>query len=195
MIYIPLGYHCNITYVCQQLGLKKESGLFEWVESKKLQYITDVINSIVVDINTEIIKGEDYNLCILNEFLYTYHYKLDDYKDIFVRRARRFLDLIKGSTEILFVRINPYISENTSSCELDDFLLAIRTINPTLKVRFLLIDTIIDSDDIVPIEGYGPELAHRFLKYEDCMSDPYLRNNQVVCSEIYKYMVEAGYNP
>ena len=43
---IPLGYHCNITFLQQDLHIKHETGLFEWFESKKLQYITDIVNNI-----------------------------------------------------------------------------------------------------------------------------------------------------
>ena len=42
----PIGYHCNISFIMQLIGIKKETGLFEWLESKQLQHITDVINQI-----------------------------------------------------------------------------------------------------------------------------------------------------
>jgi hypothetical protein len=39
---IPLGFHCNVTFLSQELNIKKETGLFEWLENQKLQYITDI---------------------------------------------------------------------------------------------------------------------------------------------------------
>ena len=30
---IPLGYHCNISFLNQNLRIKKETSIFEWFES------------------------------------------------------------------------------------------------------------------------------------------------------------------
>ena len=40
---IPLGYHCNISYLNQALYIKKETSVFEWFENTNLKYITDII--------------------------------------------------------------------------------------------------------------------------------------------------------
>ena len=42
---IPLGEHCNITFLNQSLGLKKATSLFEYFESGSLQDITNIINT------------------------------------------------------------------------------------------------------------------------------------------------------
>ena len=52
---ISLGFNCNISYLNQALHIKKETGLFEWFESKKLQYITDVINTLTINPESNII--------------------------------------------------------------------------------------------------------------------------------------------
>jgi hypothetical protein len=67
--------------------MKRETGLFEWLECRQLSYITDVINVIKNGINTSIIQGTDNHIYLLHKYLYTLHYKLEEYKSIFVRRA------------------------------------------------------------------------------------------------------------
>lgn len=42
--FIPLGFHCNISFLSQDIHMKYETSLFEWLEISKLQFITDVIN-------------------------------------------------------------------------------------------------------------------------------------------------------
>ena len=44
--FIPLGFHCNVTYLLQDTHMKRETSLFEWFQSEKLQYITDIVNLI-----------------------------------------------------------------------------------------------------------------------------------------------------
>lgn len=195
-VLIPLGYHCNITYLTQQLGIKTETGLFEWLESKKLQYITDVINSIKTTINPEIVQGEDNYLYLLHTHLYTFHYTIEAYRTIFKRRAQRFLDQIKTAKNILFVRINPYVSEDTTAQEIADFCAAIRAINSTATIKFLLITTIFRDESPEPIEA--PEdidFHHRIFHYEDCASDPYLRNNPLIAQTFLNYLHDLGHNP
>ena len=47
-------YYCNITYITSQLGIKKETRLFEYLESRSLQSITNVINATIN--NQQIVK-------------------------------------------------------------------------------------------------------------------------------------------
>ena len=42
---IPLGQHCNISFLNQGLGIKKETSVFEYFDSTSLQDITNVINT------------------------------------------------------------------------------------------------------------------------------------------------------
>jgi hypothetical protein len=63
---IPLGFHCNVTYLNQFLRIKTETGLFEWFESGKLQYITDLINTKLDDPNANVICGYDKYVYLLN---------------------------------------------------------------------------------------------------------------------------------
>ena len=194
--YITLGYHCSISYLTQALGMKKETGLFEWLESRKLSYITDVVNMIKINIDTDIIKGVDNHIYIINKYLYTHHYKLEEYKDIFVRRAIRFLDMIKSSSEIIFIRLNPYNTESTTIEEINDFCRVIQFINPILNIKFLLIDTIKTEADIIKLDTAqlvpGVFLLQKYF-YQDDMKHEYLVNSQIINDMFYGYMQEIGY--
>ena len=89
--FIPLGYHCNITFLSQDMHIKHETSLFEWLQSEQLQYITDIISSIKDTIDTSIIQGKDKDIYVLHKDVFTFHYTIEDYKSIFVRRANRFV--------------------------------------------------------------------------------------------------------
>ena len=194
--YITLGYHCNITYLIQAVGMKKETGLFEWLESRKLSYITDVVNVIKKNIDTDIIKGIDNRVHIINTFLYSGHYKLEEYKNIFMRRAIRFLDIIKNSSEIIFIRLNPYNKGTTTIEEINDFCRAIQFINPILNIKFLLIDTIKTEADIIKLDKEqlipGVFLLQKYF-YQDDIKDEWQVNSQKINDMFYNYMQEMGY--
>jgi hypothetical protein len=198
-VLIPLGYHCNITYLTQQLGIKTETGLFEWLESKKLQYITDVINSMNVTIDPEIVQGEDNYIYLLHTHLYTFHYTIEAYRTIFKRRAQRFLDQIKAAKSLLFVRINPYVAEETTAQEIANFCAAIRAINSNVIIKFLLVSTIFRDESLEPLNrkqlSEDIDFQHRIFYYEDCASDPYLRNNPIIAQIFLNYIQDLGVNP
>lgn len=197
--FIPLGYHCNVTMLTEQLKIKKETCLFEWLDGNRLQYLTDVVNSIKVNIDTNIIKGHDKNLYILNEGLVTYHYGINEYKTIFERRANRFLEKIKESSEIIFIRVNPINSNQTSVDEINKFCQSIWSINSNLKITFLLINTVNKEEDNSNLckeqllENIN--LIQKFFLLEDCNGDIYLKENPKLCVIFYGFLLEAGYIP
>ena len=197
--FVPLGYHCNITFLTQELNIKTETGLFEWLQSRKLQYITDVINVIkdtIDTIETNIIVHSHEKIYLIHEHLYTLHYTKEQYNSIFQRRAKRFLELIKNSSELIFVRINIY-QEFTTEDEIDKFAETIHSINSKLKIKFLLIDTIDKKECTVELDKsriLNVELVQKYFMYEDCKDDQYLRNNQVIKNLFSSYMSELGYN-
>jgi hypothetical protein len=191
----PLGYHCNITYITQALKIKKETGLFEWLQSNQLQYITDVIN--ILNTNPDyisIVKGKDKHITILHEKLYTCHYNLDEYKIIFKRRVERFLDLIKNENEIIFTRINP-INCKTTESEIILFIESIKKINPNINISFLLVDTINTENDFVNLKLNIKNIIfhHRYFLYNDCKDDVYLSNNPKIYNIYYNYLIDIGF--
>ena len=71
---ITLGYRCNITFLNEGLHLKKETSVFEWLVSRNLQYITDVINKITLNPLSNIIYDGTDNIYLLNSNFFTCHY-------------------------------------------------------------------------------------------------------------------------
>ena len=57
--------------------------------------------------------------------------------------------MIKSGSELLFVRINTLVAEDTTVEELNEFCASIKRINPDALIKFLLIQTIFDDDDLV----------------------------------------------
>ncbi len=192
---IPLGFHCNITFLQQDLGIKRETGLFEWLESRKLQYVTDIVNNIAREINTQIIHN------INNEYIYvyhkdvlSYHYKVEEYKEIFTRRARRFLELIRNSESLIFARINP-INETTSADEIRNFCNAIHVINPALRIKFLIIHTVVAAENFKTLDTsqiQNAEVMQKYFLHTDC-PDVYLRNNATIQAQFMRFLDELCY--
>jgi hypothetical protein len=203
-IFIALGYHCNITFLTKQLNIHRETGLFEWFECRKLQHLTDIVNIIKNGINTDIIKYSGNGICINHHEVFTFHYKLEDYKPIFERRAKRFLDIIKNSSELIFVRLNPTETQRepivkTTIEEINNFCDAIKSINSELKIKFLLVNTIenesvdwkLDETKLIP----NVFLLQRHLKVSDVNGDHYHTSTNEKLNAIFeKYMQEIGYN-
>ena len=194
-LFIPLGYHCNITFLSQDVELKHETGLFEWLQSEKLQYITDIVNSIKNTIDTNIIKGSDKNIHILHNKVFTHHYELEEYKIIFVRRAIRFLNIIKESREITFVRIN-LIYNFTSEEEINIFVKEIHSINPIINIKFLIIHTIDELTNHKKLDStkiFNATLIQGEFLLKDC-PDEFLINNIKIQKLFLNYLQEAGVN-
>ena len=195
--YITLGYHCNISFLTQAIHIKKETGLFEWLECRQLSYITDVIDVIKNGLDTDIIKGVDNHIYLLHQYLYTHHYKLEEYKIIFQRRAKRFLDIINSSNELICIRVNPYGAEITTTEEINNFVLAVQSINPNVMIKFLLINTIITELDKNEIDKTmlvpNVYLLQKYFYHEDIKDAVYLQNNEKINGLFYNYMAEIGY--
>lgn len=72
---IPIGAHCNISYLLQHLHIKKETSLFEWFQSDGLDCVNETLNKINwTHLNSDIITGKDdlielviiiYSQCII----------------------------------------------------------------------------------------------------------------------------------
>ena len=191
---IPLGYHCNITQINIQLKIKKDTGAFEWFESKKLQYITDLINILTDNPNENVIFGKNYYLYLLNINFYSRHYSLDEYTIIFKRRYERFLEILNKEENIFFVRINP-LNKNTTKNEIELFIESIKKINNKNKISFLLIDTIINEEEFITfnINIDNVSFHHKYFFQTDIGDNVYLTNNNIVCEKYKKFLIDIGY--
>jgi GTPase SAR1 family protein len=189
---IPIGQHCNITYSLQKLGLKKETSLFEWFESDSLTSVTKIINLIKNNIDTNIVCGQDYKIFLLhnNSDIYTFHYTVVEYKEIFKRRVERFINDIKNENEILFVRINSY-TISTSKKEIEDFIESIKSINPELNIKFLLIDTIDKQENFNEIKENN--IIHKYFLHSN-QKNIYLHDEPIIHKQLYEYLKDVGYD-
>jgi|APCry1669189534_1035231.scaffolds.fasta_scaffold08100_3 hypothetical protein len=198
---IPLGCHCNITCLQQDAGIKRETGLFEYLQSDKLQYITDVVNSLKSGIDTSIIQGSNRDLYLINKKIFTYHYDLEEYKEIFTRRATRFLDQIRNQKELIFARINAYKSPEdeilfTTEEEINNFADAIHSINPALKIKFLLIHTTDDEGNYTQLDEtkiHDIIFVQKKFEKKDC-PDYYLKQNGKIQTLFLEYLSGLGYD-
>jgi hypothetical protein len=192
---IPLGYHCNITFLNQAIHVKKETGVFEWFESKNLQNITDVINTLTNNPTQNVVFCESsrhvYLLC--TDF-FSGHYHIDEYKMIFQRRYNRFIDIINKEEHLYFVRINP-LGVNTNKHEVELFIESIKRMNPNNKITFLLISTIHNDGDInsITIDINNVSFYHKYF-YEKDVNDVYLRNPTIIYENYKKMLEDIGYN-
>jgi hypothetical protein len=189
---IPLGAHCNVSFLLQKLKIKKETSLFEWFQSESLDAISDAIEQIDWgNIDPALIGGTDKDLYICNQRIFSYHYKLEDFKQIFIRRAKRFHETIMNNNNILFVRINISYN-NTSSNEVDRFMSYIKTINPNISnMKLLLISTINSPDTFNPIEHR--HVVHKYILKSDL--NDFTMKDDIKIHKIFKsYLDEIGYN-
>ena len=193
---IPLGHHCNITYLNQGIRIKKETGVFEWFESKKLQHITDVINTLTNNPTQNVVfdNPDNIHVYLLNPEFFSNHYRAEEYKTIFQRRYNRFIDIINKEETTYFVRINP-LGVNTSKHEVELFIESIKRINPNNKITFLLISTIHNDGDInsITIDINNVSFHHKYF-YEKDVNDVYMRPYTIIREHYIKMLEDIGYN-
>lgn len=169
---IPLGFNCGITFSLQTLKIKKETSLFEWFRSDSLSTITKIINEIQKSIDNSIIIQKDNFIGYfdISSDIYSVHYSLFEFKEIFVRRAQRFLEKIKSSKSIVFVRVEDL--EFVKSCsigDLENFKESILKINPSLDFQYLLIDIIEKEENF--IMKNNSFLIHKYFLKENIVCD------------------------
>ena len=124
---IPLGSNCGITFILQHLKIKKETSLFEWFRSGSLSSINKVVQHIHDHgINYNIVcKNVDYITFFgdrTQNAVKTSHYKIKNFKDIYIRRAQRFMDNIKNEQSLLFIRIDSEVSSPTKKTDIENFI-------------------------------------------------------------------------
>lgn len=194
---ISLGYHCNITFLNSQLKIKKETCVFEYFESRKLQYITDIINTLTNNPNQNVIFGVDYNVFLLNSNFYSCHYKLYEYEIIFPRRYKRFMDILINEENIYFVRCNT-LNQYTTKNEIELFIESIRRINPYIKITFLIID-VIDSINELDINNININIDnvifhHKYFFQKDIGNDIYYKDSPIILENYRKMLIDIDYN-
>lgn len=182
---IPLGQTCNITFLLQNAKLKKQTSLFEWFVSNHLNHITSVLQKIVEHTDTDIISVSGGYVCIGDDTIFSEHYKLAEFQEIYKRRRDRFIETIRASKSILFARFDGTLVPPYSSEEIDNFLQVIRRINPEIEKATLLLIS------MNPTKIEHPSVAQFF--YTEHASDPYCRGYHIN-SLFMNALKSVGYN-
>lgn len=191
---IPLGFNCGITFSLQALKIKKETSLFEWFRSDSLSIITRIIDEIQKNIDNSIIVPRDRFVQYFNEEsgIYSEHYSSEEFKEIFKRRAQRFIDKIKTYESILFIRIEDLEFINSSSeKEIEEFKHSILKINPNLKFTILLID-IIENESYFKPKNINLVKNSYFLRKDRV--DPALGNDPIFYEFLKTQLIMLEYN-
>jgi hypothetical protein len=155
------------------LKLKKETGVFEYLCSRKFNDIVKIIEKL--SNNSEIkITARSYtnNDDFLDDTdIHTSHYR-NNFDDIFKRRSKRFLDDIKGSNNILFIREDGSIdNQQTTKEDIINFNDIIHKINSGCNFKLLLLSEKNHYNEII-----YDKLIHReynISKYKDYIKECY----------------------
>jgi hypothetical protein len=203
---LPLGYHCNITFICKGLNIKKETGLFEYLECRTLDDINNIIQILINMKNngdnnySKLLRYNIYSIenkqriNIISDNVFTFHYKPNEYIDIFSRRIERFFNRITENNELIFSRIN-ILNTSTSIESIKKFYKLIKQINPNIKITFLLIDTIYNQKLFKPynIKLENFIFSHRYFLYSDYDGDVYFKTNEKIWNIFYNYITDLGF--
>jgi hypothetical protein len=137
---IALGMCCRVSWMLQSLNLKGEDSMFEWVRSVNFEDILKIIRKVSNNESIEITERSSLpgNVFLDDTEIFTSHYNKENLPEIFKRRSQRFIDYIKSSDKILFIREDhyDYPTNNNQIIELKDI---IETINPNCNYKILLL--------------------------------------------------------
>lgn len=119
------------------------------------------------------------------------HYKINEYKEIYLRRAKRFYDLLQSNDDILFVRLNIPVFSTT----LEDILefrrqIELIKLRGTEKMKFMLISTIEKAEDFLPIKH--DFVIHRYILKRD-VNDVIMKDDIKIQHQLRQFLTEAGY--
>jgi predicted nucleotide-binding protein (sugar kinase/HSP70/actin superfamily) len=165
---IPIGATCNITFLLENAGIKKQTGLFEWFICPQLSDITRAIRNIVDEIDEDTIN-EKRGSVFIGDTIGSSHYTYEEFKPIYQRRRKRFIESIQSSKRILFCRFEGEALTHTQE-GIDSFIDTVKMINRDLEdIKLVLLTP-------------GIEIEHPSLVkviYTNHASDPYCRDPEI----------------
>ena len=151
---ILLGKCCRISNDIIDINLKTETSLFEWVWTDTLTEINTIIQRLINDepIIINRIDGNDY---MDGTNIKTCHYLNKNYTEIVIRRSKRFMNnIINNNNDILFIRDD--MLGTIKYDEIEQFYSLIKTINPALSCKMLLLSSGNNFTEII-----YPNLHHK----------------------------------
>lgn len=163
--FIPLGETCNISFLTNNCKIKEATSLFEWFITTSLKSITKIIDKIISEQEIHIYEEND-NIYIENESIKSSHYTLEEFRPIFKRRSDRFIEKIKQSQRLLFIRFEIRRDILYSVDDYNYFEQCIHKINPLCEIKLLLIRP--DNNQVE-----HPIVIHKYVEYDRIHEDPF----------------------
>jgi hypothetical protein len=127
----------------EKIGIKQYSSFIEWTASTYFSDINTILQTYIRIGNIDIIRNSNGNDYLGVTIIRTCHYLNTDYKAIFTRRIMRFIEQVKQSEELLFVRDD--VLDTITSDEINEFK---NIINPISKYNILIVSKNINNDII-----------------------------------------------
>lgn len=143
---IALGMCCRVSWMLQSLNLKGEDSMFEWMRSVDFEDILKIIRKVSNNESIEIKERSSLpgNVFLDDTEIFTSHYNKIDLPEIFKRRSQRFIDYIKSSDKIIFIR-EDYYDYPTNKNQIIELKDIIEKINPNCNYKILLLSARIND--------------------------------------------------
>ena len=133
---IPIGQTCNISFLLRNANLRKETSLFEWFVSNDLKDITKTLEKIYN--KTDIIFGSEKRVYINDKNIFSGHYSIKKFKEIYFRRRNRLILKLKNNKKLLFIRVEDR-NNFYKPLDITNFIKIIKKFNPNANIKLLLI--------------------------------------------------------
>lgn len=177
---ILIGRCCRVSFDTIDINLKTETSLFEWVWSNTLNEINIIIKKLI---NNEpiLINRIDGNDVMADTNIITSHYLNKNYEEIVIRRSKRFMNDIINNKDILFIRDD--VLGTIQYEEIHNFYSLIKTINPSLFFKMLLLSDSNNFNEII-----YPNLYHKIYDkslYKTYINDCYIIDNNIKNTNIH----------
>jgi hypothetical protein len=168
---IPLGQSCNVTFLLQNAGVKKETTLFDWFVTPLLFKITQVFHKLGNNVSIPV-KQNEGSVYIGDHGICSSHFSLPEYLPMYERRKERMLKSIRGGKSLLFVRFERHMETELTEEVIDDFIDSIKHINPEAEVTLLLFRP-------TELDFTHPCLITKICNYYIIHSDPYCKGELI----------------
>jgi len=176
---ILLGRCCRISNDMIDINLKNETSLFEWVWTDSLNEINNVLEKLINN-KPILINRIDGNDFIEDTNIKTCHYLNKNYKEIVIRRSNRFMNDIINNNKILFIRDD--LLSTIKYEEIEKFYSLIKTINPLLSFKMLLLSNRNNFNEII-----YPNLYHKI--YDKSLYKIYINDCYIIENDVKNYYI------
>jgi predicted Zn-dependent protease with MMP-like domain len=177
---ILIGRCCRISFDTIDINLKTETSLFEWVWTDTLNEINTIIKKLINNEPILINRFNDRDV-MADTNIITFHYLNKNYEEIVIKRSKRFMNNIINNKDILFIRDD--VLDTIKYEEIQEFYSLIKTINPLLSFKMLLLSNSNNFNEII-----YPNLHHKIYEkslYKTYIKDCYIIDNNIQNTNIH----------